>query len=111
MYHTIAKASIKFDHEPKPRHAEVRKNRVKKNIDLPDFRTRGNVLRTLLKINALTCYRLALDHTANLIHIGEEKKAREIFEKYIDDENGEIRKELDHRLSQCEFYQALRGQH
>ena len=50
----------------------------------------------------------ALSHAAQLIHMGEEKNAREFFDKYITDENGETRKEFDQRLSQCKFYQAIR---
>jgi hypothetical protein len=58
----------------------------------------------------LDLHRSVLSYVVDLFHIGEERKAWEIFDKYGDDADGKIRREMRKRLSQCKFYQALHKQ-
>ena len=55
---------------------------------------------------ALEIQRGALSYMADLLFIGEEKKARSIFDKYIHD--ADIKAELDFRLAHSKFYQYIR---
>ena len=52
-------------------------------------------------------HRTVLSYVADLLHIGEEKKAWRVFNKYGNDADGKVRKEIRRRLASCEFYQAL----
>ena len=52
-------------------------------------------------------YRNVLSHVADLLHMGEEKKAWKFFDEFYDDSSGKARKELKGRLSACRYYQAL----
>jgi hypothetical protein len=58
---------------------------------------------------SLDLHRTVLSYVANLLHIGEEKKAWETFNKYGNDSDGKVRKEIERRLASCKFYQALTG--
>ncbi len=52
--------------------------------------------------------RNALARTADLLFIGEEKRAWKIFDTYVFDPKGDLRKEMKWDLRQSKFYQALR---
>lgn len=52
--------------------------------------------------------RNALAQTADLLFIGEEDRAWKIFDTYVFDPKGELRKEMKWDLRQSKFYQALR---
>lgn len=57
---------------------------------------------------SLEHHRGALAHFANLIHIGEEKKAWEFLKKH-EMNDAKMIKEINRRLSACPFYQYLRS--
>jgi hypothetical protein len=52
--------------------------------------------------------RSALAHMVDLLYIGEERRAWAVFDTYVDDPNGETRREIKKRLEGCKFYQAMR---
>jgi hypothetical protein len=52
--------------------------------------------------------RSALAHMADLLFVGEEQRAWNIFEKYISESKGETRREIKKRLASCKFYQSLK---
>ena len=47
-------------------------------------------------------------HVADLLHIGDERRAWKIFRKYSDDSRSVDRKEFARRLANCKFYQEMR---
>ena len=57
---------------------------------------------------ALDFHRSALAHVVGLLYIGEEKRAWAVFDTYVDDSKGDIRREIKKRLDGCKFYQAIR---
>ncbi|HMO79973.1 MAG TPA: hypothetical protein PKD24_04210 [Pyrinomonadaceae bacterium] len=57
---------------------------------------------------SLDIRRSALAHMVDLLYVGEEKRAWEVFDKYIADPKGETRREIKKRLAGCKFYQALK---
>lgn len=65
--------------------------------------------QTAKKDVSLDLHRTVLSYVADLLHIGEEKKAWETFNKYGNDSDGKVRKEIKRRLASCKFYQALTG--
>lgn len=52
--------------------------------------------------------RSALAHMVDLLFIGEELRAWQVFDKYIDDPDGKTRREVRKRLAACKFYQELK---
>ncbi|HQZ83291.1 MAG TPA: hypothetical protein PLR83_08725 [Pyrinomonadaceae bacterium] len=58
--------------------------------------------------SAFSISRSALSLTADLLFIGEENRAWKIFDTYVFDPKGELRKEMKWDLRQSKFYQELR---
>jgi hypothetical protein len=52
--------------------------------------------------------RTLLGQVSALLHMGDEKKAWSLFDRYANDESGRVRREIKKRLSRCKFYQAVR---
>jgi hypothetical protein len=52
--------------------------------------------------------RSVIAHVADMLHVGEERKAWEIFQTFKEVLDGEDRQEIKKRLASCKFYQALR---
>jgi hypothetical protein len=52
--------------------------------------------------------RALLGQVSALLHMGDEKKAWSLFNRYGEDKDGEIRREIKRRLAKCKFYQALK---
>lgn len=57
---------------------------------------------------AIDISRTALSLTADLLYLGQTKKAWNVFDTYVTDPKGELRKEMQWDLRQSKFYQALR---
>lgn len=52
--------------------------------------------------------RAALAHTADLLYVGSYSRAWNVFDKYVSDPDGQIKRELNKRLGECRFYQYIR---
>lgn len=59
----------------------------------------------------LDLHRSIVAHIADLLHVGEDKKAWSLFEKYSGVVNAEDRRELKKSLRQCKAYNALKAFH
>lgn len=57
---------------------------------------------------AIDMSKTALSLTADLLYLGQTKKAWNVFDTYVTDPKGELRKEMQWDLRQSKFYQALR---
>ncbi len=64
--------------------------------------------RTGDTVSRLDIRRSALAHMVDLLYVGEEERAWDIFEKYVPDSKGETRSEIKKKLSRCKFYQELK---
>ena len=58
---------------------------------------------------ALDLHRSIVAHIADLLHVGEDKKAWSLFEKYSGVVNAEDRRELKKSLRQCKAYNTLKA--
>jgi len=55
--------------------------------------------------------RAAIAHTADLLYVGDPVRAWNVFDEYVDDPDGQIKRELNKRLSECKFYQYIKKTH
>ena len=55
--------------------------------------------------------KMVLSHFVDLLHVGEEKKAWVFFKKYHPNRTRKEMQEIQRRLANCKFYQALRKNH
>lgn len=52
--------------------------------------------------------KLVLDHVVNLLYLGRDKEAWQVFEKYKTGDSTKVIREIEFRLAGCKFYQALK---